>query len=213
VATEKRQRQEENRLKKVAEQQVVAQKEQAVKKRKKLGMYALIGLGLVGLVFLLSRCGNSSDGSDPVNDTAAPTSTVGVTVPVDPALKTKPKISIPDGAAPKTLQSKDTVVGKGAAVVEGDTVEVRYVGVSWSTKKEFDSSWSRGDTFKVTPVGKASVITGWNQGLIGMREGGRRQLTIPPDLAYGAEGSPPNIKANETLVFVIDVVKVTKNNG
>jgi peptidylprolyl isomerase len=99
----------------------------------------------------------------------------------------------------------DLRVGTGAAATSDSTVTVQYVGVAWSTKKEFDESWDKGGPVSF-PL--SQVVKGWQQGIPGMREGGRRELIIPPSLGYGAAGYPPDIGPNETLVFVIDLVKV-----
>ena len=123
-------------------------------------------------------------------------------------LTKKPTVEVPAGAPPTTLQSKDIVVGTGAEAAAGQKVSVQYVGVSFSTKKQFDASWDRGAPFKFT-LGAGNVIRGWDQGVAGMKVGGRRQLVIPPDLAYGAAGYPPVIAGNETLVFVVDLVGVS----
>jgi peptidylprolyl isomerase len=120
-------------------------------------------------------------------------------------LSKKPTVDVPAGDPPQTLQSKDIVVGKGAEAANGQKVSVQYVGVSFSTKKQFDTSWDRGSPFKFT-LGAGDVIAGWDRGVAGMKVGGRRQLVIPPDLAYGPGGYPPVIAPNETLVFVIDLV-------
>jgi len=117
--------------------------------------------------------------------------------------KKKPKIAKPSGSPPKKLTVVDIEKGTGAGAQNGDTLTVDYAGNSWSTGKEFDASWNSGQPFPVT-LGQNSVIQGWEQGLVGMKKGGRRMLVIPPDLGYGAQGSPPKIKPNETLVFVID---------
>jgi peptidylprolyl isomerase len=122
-------------------------------------------------------------------------------------LKEKPEIPKPSGSPPSKLESEDIVEGKGKAAKEGDKVSVQYVGVAFSTGTEFDASWERGKPFDFT-LGAGEVIPGWDQGVVGMKEGGRRQLTIPAELAYGAQGSPPAIGPNETLVFVIDMVKI-----
>ena len=97
--------------------------------------------------------------------------------------------------------------GKGPAAKKGDNVTVHYVGVTFSTGEEFDASWNTGQPFSF-PLGGGQVIQGWDKGIEGMRKGGRRKLTIPPELAYGAQGSPPAIGPNETLVFVIDMLEV-----
>lgn len=120
-------------------------------------------------------------------------------------LTKKPTVDVPAGDAPKTLQSKDIVVGTGAEAANGQKVSVQYVGVSFSTKKQFDTSWGKGSPFSFI-LGAGKVIEGWDQGVVGMKVGGRRQLVIPPDLAYGQGGYAPVIAANETLVFVIDLV-------
>ncbi len=118
--------------------------------------------------------------------------------------KTKPKVTVPAGAPPKKLVVKDLEVGTGPAAKAGDEVTVQYVGVGYDTKKEFDASWDRGEPF-VFPLGAGAVIPGWDQGVEGMKVGGRRELIIPPNLAYGQAGAPPAIGSNETLVFVVDL--------
>jgi peptidylprolyl isomerase len=120
--------------------------------------------------------------------------------------KKKPKIPKPSGAPPKSLTVVDIVKGTGAAAQAGDTLTVDYAGSSWSTGQEFDASWNRGQPFPVT-LGQGQVIQGWDQGLLGMKQGGRRMLVIPPSLGYGSAGSGAKIKPNETLVFVIDLRK------
>ena len=119
----------------------------------------------------------------------------------------KPSVSVPSGSPPKTLQKTDLIVGNGAEAVTGKKVTVQYVGVSFSNKKQFDASWDRGEPFSFV-LGQGRVIQGWDEGVPGMKVGGRRQLVIPADLAYGAQGSPPVIGPNETLVFVVDLVSV-----
>jgi len=119
----------------------------------------------------------------------------------------KPTITIPDTAAPNVLVVEDLEVGTGDEARAGDTVTVHYVGCSWSTGDEFDASWNRNETFDF-PLGQGHVIAGWDQGVAGMRVGGRRQLTIPPQLGYGATGAGGVIKPNETLVFVVDLIGI-----
>ena len=119
----------------------------------------------------------------------------------------KPEIPKPSGPPPRKLVKEDIVMGKGPPAKNGDTLMVNYVGVAFSTGKEFDASWDRGEPFPV-PLGAGQVIEGWDKGLVGMRKGGRRELTIPPEQAYGAEGAPPAIGPNETLVFVVDLVDI-----
>lgn len=120
----------------------------------------------------------------------------------------KPTITIPQTPPPTELVMEDLTVGTGAEAVAGKTVVVNYVGVSWSTGKEFDSSWDRRQTFSFK-LGARMVIQGWDQGVAGMKVGGQRRLTIPPGMAYGnREVGRGLIKANETLVFVVDLVDV-----
>jgi peptidylprolyl isomerase len=120
----------------------------------------------------------------------------------------KPQVDVPSGQAPSyQLELDDLEVGEGDEAVPGKIVEVHYVGVSWKTGKQFDASWDRGDTFKFG-LGKGDVIPGWDQGVAGMRVGGRRRITIPPMLAYGKRGAGGVIGPDETLVFVVDLIGV-----
>ena len=123
------------------------------------------------------------------------------------APSTKPTVTIPDGPPPGDLVIEDIEVGDGSDAVAGRPVKVHYVGVSWSDGNEFDSSWSRSEHFEF-PLGAGHVIAGWDQGVVGMKVGGRRQLTIPPHLGYGARGAGGVIGPNETLIFVVDLVGV-----
>jgi peptidylprolyl isomerase len=120
---------------------------------------------------------------------------------------TKPDVTIPDSPPPTELDIEELEVGSGTEAVPGANVTVHYVGVSWSTGDEFDASWNRGDPFSF-PLGAGHVIAGWDQGVAGMKVGGRRRLTIPPSLGYGASGAGGVIKPNETLVFVVDLLEV-----
>src|SRR5690349_10790767 len=119
----------------------------------------------------------------------------------------KPVVEIPDESPSYQLELDDLEVGDGDEAVDGKVVEVHYVGVSWQTKNEFDASWDRGDTLKFK-LGAGQVIQGWDQGVAGMRVGGRRRITIPPMLAYGKRGAGGVIGPDETLVFVVDLVGV-----
>jgi FKBP-type peptidyl-prolyl cis-trans isomerase len=146
--------------------------------------------------------------SAPAETTPAPTATKVAPSAGERDIATKPKIPKASGAAPKTLKVEDLIEGKGAAAKAGDKISVRYVGTLYNNGKEFDSSWKRGKApFELT-LGQGQVIQGWDQGLVGMKVGGRRRLTIPPDLAYGAQGQPPTIPANSTLVFDVDLTKI-----
>jgi peptidylprolyl isomerase len=117
----------------------------------------------------------------------------------------KPEIDFPEGAAPKDLEITDVWEGDGKVAGPGDTVDVHYVGVAFSSGEEFDASWNRGEPLRFR-LGVGQVIAGWDQGVQGMKVGGRRKLVIPPHLAYGERGAPGAIKPNETLIFVCDLV-------
>jgi peptidylprolyl isomerase len=119
----------------------------------------------------------------------------------------KPEVDFPGGEPPAELQVTDIREGDGAVAKPGDTVSVHYVGVAFSTGEEFDSSWDRGAPLQFR-LGAGQVITGWDQGVAGMKVGGRRQLIIPPDLAYGDRGAGNAIRPGETLIFVCDLVAV-----
>jgi len=119
----------------------------------------------------------------------------------------KPQVTIPDAPPPTALEVDDLVVGDGAEAAAGDDVEVHYVGVAWSSGRQFDASWDRGDTFGFR-LGAGQVIAGWDQGVQGMKVGGQRRLTLPPHLAYGSRGAGGVIGPDETLVFVVDLVGV-----
>jgi peptidylprolyl isomerase len=119
----------------------------------------------------------------------------------------KPVVEVPDGPPPAELETTDIVEGDGAEATPGSQVTVQYVGVNYETGEEFDSSWDRGEPFPFT-LGAGDVIQGWDQGVAGMKVGGRRELVIPADLAYGAQGSPPAIGPNQALVFVVDLLDV-----
>jgi peptidylprolyl isomerase len=160
--------------------------------RRVIGLLVAGGiLAVVVIVILVGRGGGSAGGE---------TTSVADTGP-------KPTVEVPKGPAPTQLVVKDLKTGDGAEAKSGDQVSVQYVGVLYSDGKQFDSSWDRGQPFSFQ-LGGGNVIPGWDQGVAGMKVGGRRELIIPPDLAYGAQGQPPTIPANATLVFVIDLVSV-----
>ncbi|MCB0875166.1 MAG: FKBP-type peptidyl-prolyl cis-trans isomerase [Solirubrobacterales bacterium] len=123
----------------------------------------------------------------------------------------KPDVPAQSGPPPSGLESTDVVDGDGDTAETGDTVTVQYVGVDYETGEQFDASWDNGQPFTFK-LGSGQVIPGWDQGVTGMKVGGRRELIVPPDLAYGAQGSPPAIGPNATLVFVIDLLDV-KSGG
>ncbi|WP_237189085.1 FKBP-type peptidyl-prolyl cis-trans isomerase [Rothia nasimurium] len=123
--------------------------------------------------------------------------------------RTKPEIDFPEGGVPEELVIIDEIEGAGDVVEAGDTVSAHYVGVAFSSGEEFDSSWGRGEPLRFQ-VGVGMVIQGWDQGLLGMKVGGRRRLEIPSDMAYGSRGAGAAIGPNESLIFVVDLVDVTK---
>lgn len=168
-----------------------------------LVLVAASGLGL-------AACGSSSSSSTttaPVATTAP--ATIGTISDPSPAgtLGTEPTIVVPPGAPPTQLESKDLIVGTGPAAKPGDSVSVQYVGVAYSTGKVFDASWSRGQPFQFT-LGAGQVITGWDKGVVGMQVGGRRELILPPSYGYGATSPGAGIAANDTLIFIVDLVKI-----
>lgn len=127
----------------------------------------------------------------------------------NPPAKGQPKIPDVTGKPPTKLVVKDVKVGKGRAAKKGDTVSVLYIGASCSDGTIFDASYKHGNQpFPVQNLGQAQVIAGWNQGLIGVKPGGVRELIIPASLGYGPTGSPPTIKGNETLIFLVTVKSV-----
>ncbi len=175
-------------------------------------------LALIAVVAVLGlmACGDDEDNGDGgaggSADTATQEETTTEPSPADAeaALKdtsTKPVIPKPTGSPPRRLVKEDIVKGTGAGAKPGDTVIVHYVGMNFSNGQEFDASWDSGAAFPVQ-LGSGGVIAGWERGLVGIKQGGRRKLTIPPELGYGAEGFPPDIPPNETLVIVIDAVQV-----
>lgn len=119
----------------------------------------------------------------------------------------KPEVDFPEGPPPTELLIEDLVEGDGREATAGDTVEVHYVGVAYSSGEEFDSSYNRGAPLPF-PLGGGRVIQGWDQGIQGMKVGGRRKLTIPPQLAYGDRGAGGAIGPGETLIFVCDLVTI-----
>jgi peptidylprolyl isomerase len=186
---------------------------------------ASIGLGLAG-------CGGSSSGTAPgvmlapsagatqepasaVATTTTPTtttSTTTVSTPKTGALSKEPVIKVPTGAAPKKLEVKTLIPGTGATAQDGDEIYVNYVGALYSNGKVFDASWTDtpGKAFGPIDLGAGAVIKGWDEGLVGLKQGGRYELIIPSSLAYGKAGSGSTIPPNATLVFDVDLLSVSK---
>jgi len=168
---------------------------------------ALSGVGKAKPAAQLSATPSAS--TSPTPPPPAPTKCAKITP--NPPAKGQPTVPDVKGKPPSKLVIKDVSTGHGPAAKKGADVAVTYIGISCSTGKVFDASYLHGGTpFDVKPVGQASVITGWNQGLIGVKAGGVRELVIPAALGYGATGSPPTIKPNETLIFLI-TIKSVKN--
>jgi peptidylprolyl isomerase len=152
-------------------------------------------ISFIALCLMLALVGCGGGDSSSSGSTESTTSTEE---------KTKPNVTVPDGAPPKKLVVREIEKGSGPPAKAGDVVTVQYVGVGYESRSEFDSSWSRSEPFTFT-LGAGQVIPGWDQGVAGMKVGGRRELIIPSQLAYGEAGSPPVIGPNETLIFVIDL--------
>jgi len=119
----------------------------------------------------------------------------------------KPEVNIPEESPPSELEMHDETVGDGDEAAAGHNVTVHYVGVSWSTGEQFDASWDRMEPFQFG-LGQSQVIQGWDDGVQGMKVGGRRRLTIPPHMGYGEAGAGGVIAPNETLVFVVDLISI-----
>ena len=121
--------------------------------------------------------------------------------------RSKPEIDFPQDPVPTELRIVDEIQGTGREAKVGDTVSCHYVGVTYSGGEEFDASWNRGEPLGFT-VGVGQVIQGWDQGLLGMKVGGRRRLEIPSELAYGSRGAGAAIGPDESLIFVVDLLDV-----
>lgn len=181
---------------------------------------ATLLITMLALAAFVVGCGGGGASLSDVNSEAAPTAETtstedesseeesdGKTVQpkVSGSLDEKPELTDASGDPPTELIEKDIKVGTGPAAKSGDSVTVNYVGRNWSNNEEFDASWGK-DAFEFT-LGEGGVIKGWDEGVVGMKKGGRRLLIIPPELGYGAQGQG-SIPANETLVFVVDLVKI-----
>jgi peptidylprolyl isomerase len=169
-----------------------------------------LGLATLGAAVLVAGCGSSGSSSTITvgNESAAASKliehTVAVATPTTGPLSKEPTITPPKGPAPTTLQTKELITGTGAEAKAGDSVTVNYVGALYSNGKVFDASWKR-EPFTFT-LGKGQVIPGWDQGVAGMKVGGRRELIIPAELAYGKQGRPPTIPPNSPLIFIVDLL-------
>jgi peptidylprolyl isomerase len=164
------------------------------------------------LALFAASCGDDEQEASAPQETATATAEAAGTVDasaISKDLTAKPNVPKPAGTPPAELQTTDVVKGKGKTAKRGDTVSVQYVGNSWSTGTQFDASWDRGSEPFTFPLGAGQVIPGWDRGVAGMKVGGRRLLVIPPELAYGDQSPSPEIAPNETLIFVVDLKKVS----
>ena len=184
---------------------------------------AILSALALALVAVPAGCGDTPDQADtgPIPttspaDTAPPSTNTGAIPPAtttaaptgaEKDLTKKPKVKVPKGKPPTQLKIRDIVKGKGPGAEPGDTLTVQYVGVRALNGEQFDASWDKGEPFTFG-LGRGEVIPGWDAGLDGMKKGGRRELIIPADKAYGPSGGPPPIGPNETLVFVVDLKKI-----
>jgi peptidylprolyl isomerase len=158
-------------------------------------------------VIAVAGCGGGNDNADNASTSTSQPSTTSTTTTPSASNGSKPKVRVPKTSPPKKLVVKDLKKGKGSAAKSGDQVTVQYVGVDYKTGKQFDASWDRGQPLPFQ-LGAGQVIPGWDRGVAGMRVGGRRELIIPPALAYGPQGQPPAIGPNATLVFVVDLLGI-----
>jgi peptidylprolyl isomerase len=190
---------------------------------KRISPRPAVVLATLGATVLIAGCGSSSSSStigvgdeNSANNTLAtststtPTTstsatTASVKTPATGPLSKEPTVTPPSTPAPTKLVTKELIVGTGPEAKAGDSVTVNYVGVLYKGGKVFDASWKRNETFPFV-LGKSQVIPGWEQGIVGMKVGGRRELIIPSGLAYGAKGSPPTIPPNSALIFVVDLL-------
>ncbi len=183
---------------------------------RRLRAVLLTGLLLLVAGVVIAGCGSSGESSTITigNESKADTALITAgdpslpQTPTSGPLATKPKVEAGKGAKPTKLVTKDLVTGTGAEAKKGSTVYVNYVGVLWKNGEEFDSSWKRNEPFQFT-IGQGQVIKGWDNGVVGMKVGGRRELQIPSEEGYKQAGSPPKIPGNEALIFVIDLLKVS----
>jgi peptidylprolyl isomerase len=159
------------------------------------------------LALAAAGCGSSDDNASSSSSSAPAGSTTTQAAPATAKPRPKPTVKVPGGKPPKKLVIKDLIPGTGPAAKVGDPITVNYIGVNFAGGKAFDNSYDRGQPFPFQ-LGGGQVIPGWDRGLVGMKVGGRRELTIPPNLAYGPQGQPPTIKPNETLVFVVDLLSI-----
>jgi FKBP-type peptidyl-prolyl cis-trans isomerase len=221
VGTEKRERQRQGRQAKSVAEEAAARRQKTKRTGVRLGIGLAVVLALAFGYSLLTRDDDSSDNTETADTTTTAagdqtTTTVAYSNPDLAAEVLAREPPVPANAAadtpPDAVKVETLIEGQGEGAAAGDTVTVHYVGVL-ADGTEFDQSWSRGQPFAVENLGQASVIAGWNEGLVGAKIGERRRLEIGSDKAYGATGNPPTIPANAPLAFEIDVVDITKPTG
>jgi peptidylprolyl isomerase len=202
VPTEKRQRQKEgHRVRREAA--LAAARRQ--NRNRRIRTISILVAAVVLISVLAATFGSNDDGDDTASST---TSTEAPTTASTTAVKPedKPVITAPSTPAPTTLQTKDLEVGDGDEVKLGDKIEVNYVGVTYADGKQFDASWDKGSSI-VFDLVEGGLIKGWTDGIPGMKVGGRRELIIPGDLAYGNEDKQDG-RPFGTLIFVVDVISI-----
>ena len=211
MATTKRERQKAARREKMERLQRESKRRQTVRR--------WVIISIVGAMVLGTGAALFSGGSSTTTTGAVTTSTIAASVstfqPIPAADRSaagksgsEPTVTVPTSAAPTQMLSSDLIAGTGAVAKAGDTLQMQYVLATYSTHKVQQSSWTSSPfSFK---LGASQVIKGWDLGIVGMREGGRRELIIPASLGYGAQSPGNGIAANDTLVFVVDLLKVTK---
>jgi hypothetical protein len=230
MATSKRERQKAARRDKLERMQRYDKRRKNIRRAI---IVAVIAVVVFGTGFLLFSGKSTTTTTTTTSTTAAPTTTTtagsttttsepaGTTTTVAPAtfapvaqpspagkFGTAPTVIVPSGTPPTVMQSSDLIKGTGATAEDGDKISVQYVLATYSSGKVIQSSWTS-QAFSFT-LGEGQVITGWDEGVVGMKVGGRRELIIPPSLGYGDESPGSGIAKNDTLVFVIDLLSVTK---
>jgi peptidylprolyl isomerase len=155
-----------------------------------------------------AKAESEAQNQKPIPEPKAPAAQAVAPTPGEADINTKPKVPKGSGPAPTALKAETLIAGNGPAIQSGQQATVNYVGVLFKNGKEFDTSWGKGKQPFQFALGSGQVIPGWDQGVLGMKVGERRRLTIPAALAYGAQGSPPKIGPNEPLIFDIDLKKI-----
>lgn len=208
MATEKRQRQDQRREEKLKEVVAITEKQTKAKKRKRFLSFLIPGVLIVAAALFWPRGGGDDD--EAADTTANSTLPAVTTTTLPAAIAKKPEVTIPS-AAPTKVEIKDIFPGTGPAAVKGSDLKLNYVGLVLESKKQFASTWDATppSLFEVKGVGNGGIIDGLAEGLIGIKQGGRRQIIVPAAKAYGTEGSAAlGIKPGESLVYIVDAVEV-----